>query len=82
MIIGYLISRVERFLIYNEARHMEDTEENEINYLKKIFRYRMGEELDLINPESFNQKIQWLKLYDRNPKYTKLVDKYEVKIHC
>lgn len=60
MIIGYLISRVERFLIYNEARHMEDTEENEINYLKKIFRYRMGEELDLINPESFNQKIQWL----------------------
>ncbi len=79
MIIGYLISRVERFLIYNEARHMEDTEENEINYLKKIFRYRMGEELDLINPESFNQKIQWLKLYDRNPKYTKLVDKYEVK---
>ena len=39
----------------------------------------MGEELDLINPKSFNQKIQWLKLYDRNPKYTKLVDKYEVK---
>ena len=36
MIIGYLISRVERFLIYNEARHMEDTEENEINYLKKM----------------------------------------------
>ena len=40
MMIGYLISRVERFLIYNEARHMEDTEENEIKYLKKIFRYR------------------------------------------
>ena len=79
MMIGYFISRVERFLIYNEARHMEDTEENEIKYLKKIFRYRMGEELDLINPKSFNQKIQWLKLYDRNPKYTKLVDKYEVK---
>lgn len=38
----------------------------------------MGE-LDLENPQSFNEKIQWLKLNDRNPKHTMLVDKYEAK---
>lgn len=31
------------------------------------------------NPQTFNEKLQWLKLYDRNPLYTKLVDKYEVR---
>lgn len=36
-------------------------------------------ELDLENPQTFNEKIQWLKLNDRNPKHTMLVDKYEAK---
>ena len=36
-------------------------------------------ELNLDNPKSFNEKLQWLKLYDRNSEYTKMVDKYEVK---
>ena len=31
------------------------------------------------NPKTFNEKIQWLKLYDRNPKYVSLVDKFAVK---
>ena len=31
------------------------------------------------NPQTFNEKMQWLKLYDRNPEYTKMVDKYAVK---
>ena len=31
------------------------------------------------NPKTFNEKLQWLKLYDRNPEYTKMVDKYAVK---
>ena len=34
---------------------------------------------DLKNPKTFSEKIQWLKLFNRNPYYTKLVDKYEVK---
>ena len=34
---------------------------------------------DLKNPTTYNEKIQWLKLYDRNPLYPLLVDKYEVK---
>lgn len=48
-------------------------------YLKIKFRYEMGYKLDLKNPKTFNEKLQWLKLYDRNPLYTKMVDKYEVR---
>lgn len=48
-------------------------------FLKIIFRLKMGYRLDLNNPKTFNEKIQWLKLYDRNPLYTSLVDKYEVR---
>lgn len=46
--------------------------------LKWIGR-RMPYRLDLRNPKSFNAKLQWMKLYDHNPLYTELVDKYKVK---
>jgi len=39
----------------------------------------MGTELNLDHPKTFSEKLQWLKLYDRNPEYTKMVDKYEAK---
>ena len=48
-------------------------------YLKLMFRIKMHKKLDLKNPKSFNEKLQWLKLYDRNPEYVKMVDKYEAK---
>ena len=48
-------------------------------YLKIKYRLTMGRKLDLNNPETFNQKLQWLKLYDRKPEYTQMVDKYEVR---
>lgn len=48
-------------------------------YLKLIYRIKMGKKLNLDNPRTYNEKLQWLKLYDRTPLYTKLVDKYEVK---
>lgn len=37
------------------------------------------EKLNLINPTSFNEKLQWLKLYDRKPNYTEMVDKIAVR---
>lgn len=44
-------------------------------YFKRIFHYK----LDLNNPITYNEKLQWLKLYDRKPLYTKLVDKVAVR---
>lgn len=48
-------------------------------YLRCLFRLKMGRKLNLKNPQSFNEKLQWLKLYNRNPLYSILVDKYRVK---
>ena len=48
-------------------------------YLKKVYRYSLGCEPDFEHPKNFNEKLNWMKLHDRNPLYTQLVDKYEVK---
>ena len=48
-------------------------------YLKWIFPARVGYPLDLKTPKTFNEKLQWLKLHDRKPEYTKMVDKVEAK---
>ena len=48
-------------------------------YLKIKYRACIGKKLDLLTPKTFNEKLQWLKLYDRKPIYSTLVDKYAVK---
>lgn len=50
-------------------------------YLKLKFRASMDRKLNLKNPKTYNEKLQWLKLYDRKPEYTKIVDKYDVKAY-
>ena len=44
-----------------------------------LYRLSMGKSLNLFEPRSFNEKLQWLKLYNHNPNYINLVDKYEVR---
>lgn len=48
-------------------------------YLKLRYKRTFGKKLNLDNPQTFNEKLQWLKLYDRRPEYTIMVDKYAVK---
>ena len=48
-------------------------------YLKVLYWLYIGKRLDLKNPKTYNEKLQWLKIHDRNPLYTTLVDKYAVK---
>lgn len=48
-------------------------------YVRIMYRLRIGHRLHLRNPKTFNEKIQWLKLYNRRPEYTMMVDKYAVK---
>ncbi len=43
------------------------------------FFYNLGKFPDLRNPKTLNEKIQWIKLYDRNPLMTLCTDKYEVR---
>ena len=47
--------------------------------LKVQWKRYFGYELDIEHPRTFNEKLQWLKLYDRKPVYTTMVDKYRAK---
>lgn len=48
-------------------------------YLSILWEFQMGYRLDWNHLETYNEKLQWLKLYDRKAAYTKMVDKYRVK---
>lgn len=48
-------------------------------FLSILFERIFHRKLDWKNPKTFNEKLQWLKIYDHNPLYTNLVDKYKVK---
>ena len=69
--------------IYNIIRFLSN--KNSINWipdsivLKCIYRSELNKKLNLNNPKTFNEKLQWLKLYDRKDIYTTMVDKYEAK---
>lgn len=48
-------------------------------YLKRKYKAIIGKELNLDHPRTMNEKLQWIKLYDRKPEYTMLVDKVKVR---
>jgi len=48
-------------------------------YLRILYRLEMHKRLNLDNPKTFNEKIQWLKLHDHRPEYRTMVDKYLVR---
>ncbi|MCM1125465.1 MAG: glycosyl transferase [Lachnospiraceae bacterium] len=48
-------------------------------YLKMMYYVKLGKHLDLKNPTTFNEKLNWLKLNDRRGIYTQMADKYEVR---
>ena len=54
--------------------HLSDEE-----YLKIRFQYKLDQKLNLTEPKTFNEKIQWLKIHDHTPAYTEMVDKLAVK---
>lgn len=48
-------------------------------YLKFVFKACLNKKLNLTNPQTYNEKLQWLKINYRDPLYPKIVDKYEVR---
>lgn len=65
----------KRYLLCSPIGHLISSE----RYLKHIYKLQMGKELNLDNPQTFNEKLQWMKLNNHNPLYTTLVDKYAVR---
>lgn len=52
---------------------------NDRLFIQSKWRSKMSYKLNLKTPQTFNEKLQWLKLYNHNPQYTKMVDKVEAK---
>ena len=71
------IRRVYR--TYFTSENAEKSLLSDKRYLEHLYFRKMGKKLDLKNPQTFNEKLQWLKLYDRKPEYTVMVDKYAAK---
>lgn len=57
--------------------HFHDVPDEQ--YLQKLYKYFYGKKCDFINPQTFSEKMQWMKVHYHNPLLTKMVDKYEVK---
>ena len=78
--LKYFLTKPGGWFFFLQSRGLLNWMDDEA-YLKRLYRYSMGCELPLDDPKTFNEKLQWLKLHDRRPLYTKLVDKYEVKAY-
>lgn len=75
--IKMLTKPEKRVVLFNELglyRWMPDK-----MFLRHFYRVKIGKELHLDEPRTYNEKLQWLKLYDHNPQYPLLVDKYTAK---
>lgn len=48
-------------------------------YIKMVYYIKMKRKINLRNPKSYNEKLNWLKLHDRKIQYKKIVDKFEAK---
>lgn len=75
--LKYVLDRDMRFLLLSENGLYNKM--NDEDYLKRKYKAKFKRDLNLDNPKSFNEKLQWLKLYNRKEEYTRMVDKYAVK---
>lgn len=75
-LVEFLKSPLKIFVYFNN-RNIKIL--SDINYLKLRYKITFHKKLNLDNPQTFNEKLQWLKLNDRKEIYTTMVDKYEAK---
>ena len=75
--IKYIFNRKYRFTVDTyRGKYVKLSDEDYVKLATKVY---FEKEIDLDNPVTFNEKLQWLKLYDRKPQYTTMVDKYLAK---
>ena len=64
------LSEWKLYSIYALGHILQGSPEADKKYLKILFKYLMGKECNFDNPQTYSEKLQWLKIYDRNPLYT------------
>lgn len=75
--LKYIIKE-PKFILYYIDKYLKIRINDEL-YLRIMYKRIFNKELNLDNPSTFDEKLQWLKLHNKNPEYTNMVDKYEVK---
>lgn len=73
----YTVNPDYRFLINANMGKYNTMPDEE--FLKRKYKAAMGKKLNLQEPKTLNEKLQWLKLYNRQPEYTMMADKYLVR---
>ena len=73
-VLRSLSANPRKIFIYMNSAHLLNGLPDEA-FLRLLWKARFGTELNLDHPKTFNEKMQWLKLYDRNPLHTRMVDK-------
>ena len=80
-----MIRKIIRIITDPDYRFMRNAVRGRYNlmpddeYLTRMYKAKVGRSLDLTNPQTFNEKLQWLKIHDRRPVYTTMVDKLSAK---
>lgn len=68
------MKKIKRLLSYCYNKRL-----NDVTYINKLYKNILGKDLNIDSPESFTEKLQWLKLNDRNDLYTLCADKFMVR---
>ena len=76
-IIKFIFDRKYRFEILGAKGFYHNMPD--IEYLKRLYKFKLGADINLKSPKTFNEKLNWLKLYDRKNIYTKMADKASAK---
>ena len=72
-------NRMKLYPVWIIGRLFPKTPKWDARYLKLLYKVKTRDTLHLDAPQTLNEKLQWLKIYDRKPIYTKMADKYEVR---
>ncbi len=76
--VGSLLSTPQKLLLPAGQNGLLNSIPDKL-YLEAVFHAETGYKLNLQNPKTYNEKLQWIKLYDRKPEYIVYADKYKVR---
>ena len=72
-------SELKEWFFYFKTHGKRGRKLSDKEFISLTYKHKTGKEINLDSPKSFNEKLQWLKLHDRNPMYTDLCDKIKAK---
>lgn len=78
-IVKEWLTNPKSFILFVYSRFVTRFIKDDERYLRIFWWLKFGEGLNLENPQTYQEKLQWLKLHNRRPEYSKMVDKYEAK---